>query len=273
MASDTSRVSSLLAALILLTPTQAYLTAQATGDQPRMTVGIAGGAVLGSQSFWKVPQQVVHAPAAPGTEVPLQDVFGLSRDLTGNITMGAQGVYYPRPYLGIGGEITYFGIGTEDSCTLVVSNGYEPNRRACESLNRSYRSTTVTSFMGDIVIRPYSRAVVQPYGRIGLGASAISDNLVSIAAFYGNTYAPIYPNSGGLSIRPTGMVGLGVMLNAGTGYLVRVEARRTWLALNHVTGPSPYEGMEPPTASSFKSFPSILIGFDVVLEKSRGRRY
>ncbi|MES1259225.1 MAG: hypothetical protein ABUL71_01425 [Gemmatimonadota bacterium] len=45
------------------------------------------------------------------------------------------------------------------------------------------------------------------------------------------------------------------------------------MGLGVVTGPTSGQGYVPPSKTAMKGFTSVLVGFDVVLAKQRGRRY
>ncbi len=246
------------------------LPAQATRDQPILTLGLAGGKVLGAHDFWHVPNQPIQAPAGAF------DIFDLSRQLTGNVSLALQAALFPKPNLGYTAEITYLGIGTRDRCIRAQATDYEFNQLVCTALNRDVRSTSATAMLVGAVVRPYSRSLIQPYLKLQVGAAVISNNLTAMTAFIGpgqQVVQPIYPTPGTMALHPTASASFGLLANAGTGYVVRIEARNNWLVLNRVAGASAHERITPPTQKALHSFPALLIGLDVVLEKSRGRRY
>ena len=64
-----------------------------------------------------------------------------------------------------------------------------------------------------------------------------------------------------------------VTASPSSGYQIHVEVRETWLALGVINGPTIGQGFVPNHSSVLKGYPSILVGFDVVLARQRGRRY
>lgn len=262
--------SLLVAAVLIGAPVASTLGAQSTRDAANLTLGMTAGHTLGSRSFWAVPNQPVIAPGQQ------QDIFDVTRRLKGNLMFGVQATLFKSPNLGYTGEVTYLGLGTEDKCTLAQSTGYSINRLACEALNRESRSNSAALFMGGVVIRPWSRKLIQPFARVEGGFAAVSDNMISLTAYVGtaqNLVVPIYPSKGGLALRPAGMLAFGLSSYSGKGYQIRLEARNTWTLLTRVTGPNAGNGTAPPTGTIMRSLPSIMLGFDIVLEKSYGRRY
>src|ERR1041384_5469546 len=83
----------------------------------------------------------------------------------------------------------------------------------------------------------------------------------------------IYHDPSWKPIRPSWAVAFGFATAPSSGYQLRAEIRETWLALGQVTGSTIGQGFAPPSRSVIKGFRSIMVSFDVVLEKRRGRRY
>ncbi len=263
-------VRSRLVFLLGLVSLPTLLVGQATRDQPTLTLGAAGGAIMGTRDFWRVPNQPIQAPDLEF------DVFDLSRKLTGNVTLSLQASLFAKPNFGYTAEMTYLGIGTSDTCLRVQATEFEFNQLVCTALNRDVRSTSATALTTGAIIRPWSRALLQPYVKMQAGIAIISDNLTAMTAYLGpgqQVVQRIYPTPGTMSVNPTASTSLGVLANVGTGYLVRVEARNHWLRISRVAGASAQDRIAPPTEKVVRSFPSLMIGLDVVLEKSRGRRY
>jgi hypothetical protein len=59
----------------------------------------------------------------------------------------------------------------------------------------------------------------------------------------------------------------------GRAYHLRWEVRDNIVGIERVSGPTPAPRMEPPHDRIYKHLFSVLIGIDVILERSRGRRY
>lgn len=256
-----------LAALLALPSARA--AAQATGDQSRLVIGVSTGWIGGTE-LWHVPAQ----PMLTTTEAV--DVFDLKRRLRSNVTFAGTGTWYPRGNLGVTGEVTYLGLGTVDDCILVTASGDPLNRIVCNTLRNYERPASAVSIAGGLVFRPSSRSFLQPYARGVVGvALALRGTVRTVASIgeFGDTAVTIYPQAGGGQMRPTGSIMFGLATASSPGYQFRVEARYTALRLPIVAGATSYQGLVPPTRSSWKMLPSILVGFDVVLEKRRGRRY
>lgn len=75
-----------------------------------------------------------------------------------------------------------------------------------------------------------------------------------------------------LTFSAMGAVGFTTRLGSG-GYQLRTEVRDNLVGYRAVTMATPAGVIEPPTEVRYKHVLSIVVGFEVVLEKSRGRRY
>lgn len=253
---------------LLLPSVVAPIAAQRTHDESRLVIGVAGG-WIGGKDLWAV-QQPVNATG------PRQDVFDLHRTLRSNITLAGQGTYFPSPHFGITGEATYLGIGTRDQCALIDPTGDFVNEAACRSINGNDRSASGVALMGGVMLRPMSRSLFQPYFRALGGLSLVPRSTVELVAVFGTASEgalPIYYATKSREVRPTGTLAFGIATAPRAGYQVRVEVRNTWIDLPVIVGPNPSEAMTGRTKSKYIALPSITFGFDIVLEKRRGRRY
>lgn len=244
------------------------LAAQRTHDESRLVIGVAGG-WIGGKALWHVEQPVSAAAPRP-------DVFDIHRDLRSNITLAGQGTYFASPHFGLTGEATYLGIGTRDQCALINPTGDFVNEQACRSIAGNDRSASGVALLGGVVLRPFSRSLFQPYLRALGGMSLVPRSTVELVAVFGTANEgalPIYTGNTSHEVRPTATVGFGIATAARSGYQVRLEVRNTWVSLPVITGPNPAENMPGLVKSKYIALPSVTLGFDVVLEKRRGRRY
>jgi hypothetical protein len=259
-----------LALLALLTALSARSAAsQATRDQSRLVLGVSAGYINGTD-LWSVAEQ----PILTNTEAT--DVFSINRSLRSNVTFIGQATWYSGANLGFTGEIAYLGLGTRDSCKLVAASGDPLNRLACRTLDGNERPASAVSLGVGVNFRPASRAFLQPYLRAVTGLALAPRSTVRTVATigqFGDTAFTIYPGNNGTSTKLAGTVGAGFATSATPGYQFRVELRNTWVQLPIVTGATPFQGEIPPTRTVWKALPSLLVGFDIVLEKRRGRRY
>lgn len=260
---------SLLLPALLASLTPITLAAQATRDQTRLVIGVAGG-WIGGKELWAVPNQPISALAQQ------TEIFDLGRRLRSNVTMSATGTYFPGSHLGYSGDITYLGLGTVDRCRITVSAGDFVNEQACRALDGNQRSASAVAAMGGVTLRPLSRAVVQPYARVLAGVAIVPRGTVQMTANFGvedDAILPIYVEENRKDLKPAAGLVLGLATASSNGYQFRIEARGTWVRLPVVAGATERENLAPPTAVRSTFLPSLVVGMDIVLEKRRGRRY
>lgn len=259
----------LLLLLLLLLALPRLVVAQATRDQTRLVIGIAGG-WIGGKELWAVPNQPI---TAIGQQT---EVFDLGRRLRSNVTMSATGTYFPGAHIGYTGDVSYLGLGTVDRCRITVSTGDFVNEQACRALDGNERSASAVAAMGGITVRPLSRSAIQPYARVMAGIAIVPRGTVQMSANFGvedDAILPIYLEENRRDIKPTAGLVFGLATANTSGYQFRVEARGTWVRLPVVTGATERENLAPPTTVRSTFLPSLIVGMDIVLEKRRGRRY
>lgn len=253
---------------VLLAQGARPLTAQSTRDEARLVVGVSGG-WIGGHDLWHVEQPVTAS-------APRMDLFDLDRSLRSDLTLALQVTYFSSPAFGWTGEAGYLGLGTHDQCSLIDPTGDFVNEEACRSINGEDRSASAVALVGGGVWRPLSRALFQPYLKGMVGLSLVPRSTVEMVAVWGTAgegVLPIYTGNESPQVRPTGTLGFGIATAPRAGYQIRLEGRYTWVSLPVVTGPNPMENMPAQSKSQYIPLPSITLGIDVVLEKSRGRRY
>jgi hypothetical protein len=83
----------------------------------------------------------------------------------------------------------------------------------------------------------------------------------------------IYADDHDSRVAPSLALGFGFTAAVSPGYQLRWEIRDNIVGVQTVTGSTPQSDMIPPHELTYKHLFSITIGFDVVLERRRGRRY
>ena len=242
-----------------------------TNDEARLTLGIAAG-YIGSNSLWEIPNQ----PVLSFSNEPV--LFHLRRELRSDITISGHATYFSNAHFGVTGEFTYLGLGKSDGCTIINDHGDAVLRAVCDAIVGTRGSTSIVVIHGGGVYRPLSRAALQPYFKGTVGFAFTPSSTIALNSIYGAIVdtplvMTIYTDPNWKSIRPSWTLGFGISTAPSSGYQIHVEARETWFSLGAVTEPTSSQGFTPASRSVVKGFPSILIGFDVVLAKQRGRRY
>lgn len=254
---------------LLLAP--AWPLVAQTNDDARLTLGISIG-YIGGQKLWDVPSQSI----ASVFDSP--DIFHLHREIHSDFTISGHGTYFRGPHIGFTGEFTYAGLGNLDACNVIQDSGDLELVAACNALQGSEASASTTFVQGGLVIRPFARSLLQPYFKGLVGLAFTPSSTIAMESIYGaiadtNLVLTIYKDDNWKEIRATWTAAIGVSTAPSSGYQLHIEARESWLPLGVVTGPTSGQGFMPPNKSVLKGFTSVLIGFDIVLEKRRGRRY
>lgn len=265
-----SQRSRIIAALALLASAGVHgAGGQATRDQSRLVVGVSAG-WIGGTDLWSVPDQPILAGGQQ------QDIFDLNRRVRSNLTFIGQATYFAGDHVGVTAEVSYLGLGTTDQCLFVPGTNDPFNRDACAVINGDDRSASAVALTAGVVLRPLSRAGIQPYARAMAGVALMPRSTIPVTAVLGvrdDEVLAVYLESNDKDARPTGVLAFGLSTAPSSGYQLRVEARATAVQLLAVSGATASQNRVPMTKSVTKVLPSITVGMDIVLEKRRGRRY
>lgn len=242
-----------------------------TNDEARLTLGVAAG-YIGSRVLWDVPNQPILS------QFGSQSVFHIHRETGTDISIGGHATFFPNPRLGLSAEFTYVGLGNNDHCDLVSDGGDVELATACDALKGARGSASTTQVQGGLVFRPLTRSFLQPYFKGMVGVAFTPTSTLHTRSTFGNIadtslIITIYNDDNWKPIRATWTAAIGVSTAPSSGYQLHLELRQAWIPLPVITGPTTGQGFIPPHKTVIKGFPSILVGFDIVLEKRRGRRY
>ena len=261
-------ITSVAVALVVLAPRGAAQTR----DQARIAFTVLAGYVMPAQ-LWTVDRQ-------PVADAPLpSDTVAIGRRIRPTLSFGFSGIYFPGDHLGYVGEAYLIGLGFEDSCSLVYASGSTRNRQACANLDQAEKAATAVALNGGLIYRVASRSVISPYARAAAGLLFSTQSSVRTIGQFPSAAtgelvdAVIYPDNGDSRISPTGVLAIGFTSVVGKGYQIRWELRDNIAAVRAVTAATAVDGTFPPTTNRIKHLISVNIGFDVVLERRRGRRY
>jgi hypothetical protein len=247
------------------------LAAQRTRDRPTLifTVSLA---YLDGLNLWSVADQPV--PDASGN-VPLIDHFALRRDVKRTIGGGFSGTYYKGRHLGITAEAFLLGLGYDDGCRLVAPAESQANVERCNSIEQKERSAASVVTSAGLLYRIASDEFISPFVRATAGVLINNQSPLFVVAQQQNTAEVIiYADENlGTRIRPAFTLGVGTTIAAGRGYQLRWEVRDNIVGIQAVTGPASGRGLVPPHETVYKHMFSLNVGFDVILERVRGRRY
>jgi hypothetical protein len=249
---------------ILWTP----LAAQRTRDRPTLIFTVSG-AYLDGVGLWSVPDQPV--PDNGG----LLDHFALSRSVKRAIGAGFSGTYYRGRHLGLTAEAFLVGLGYDDACRLVAPAQSAPNVQRCNSIDQKDRSAAAVTLSGGLVYRIASDEFISPFARVGVGV-LVNNQSPLLLVGEANNGAELFiynDDNPGTRLRPAFALGVGTTIAAGKGYQIRWEVRDNIVGIQRVTSATTGTGQVPPHETAYKHIFSLNVGFDVILERLRGRRY
>lgn len=244
-------------------------SAQATADQARLIFTLSGG-IVGGKKLWAVGAQPVQVtdPA---------DILALERRVRSTLAVALGASYFPQDHFGFTAEGFLIGLGYEDNCRQVFSSGSAIVTAACQAIDASQRRATAVVVSGGPIFRFSSRKLLSPYVRFNAGLLFSNQSSVRMTGEFPSPAGPvnliIYSDDRESRVDPSFALGAGFTAAVASGYQLRWEIRDNLLPINRVTGPAAIAGTMPPHGRQFKHIFSMTIGFDVVLERRKGRRY
>lgn len=268
-----------LAASVLFAVTCASSAMAQTPSRAQLVLTILGGAVTG-HSLWDVPIQPVAVLDDARQPTVVNDTVHLSRDVTSSIVAGASATYFFSPHVGVHAEISYLGLPFDDSCTGSFHPDLEnKNQEACNDIQQRPGAGGVISLFIGATLRAASTSSLTPYIRGNIGIVEQPHSSVAMIGTHFTTVGPepiamIDDRSPQRSALMLGLaLGLTTPISKGGGYQFRLEARDFITSFERVTGQANVTTRVAPTAGRSYHHFSLTLGLDVVLEKSRGRRY
>ena len=267
------RTPRLLLLLAVLTGSGAFpslASGQATGDQSRLVFTVSVGAVGGSRLWSSSPQAVQLIDPA--------DTFALTRRIRSTLAAGFGGAYFPGENIGFTLEGFLIGLGFEDSCRHLFSSGQVAAAEVCASIQGRKKAATSVILSGGTIFRVNSRKRFSPYGRINAGLVLSNQSSLRTIGQFPNDVNQIvdvlvYSDHRNSRVDPALALGAGFTAALAKGYNLRWEVRDNITGIQSVQSTIPIAGFVPPHQRVFKHLFSMTLGFDVVLERRRGRRY
>jgi hypothetical protein len=247
----------------------ASTSAQATRDEARLVLGVSLGMATGKH-LWSVSPQAVQFTNPT-------DTFALTRRIRSNLVVGFGGTYFSGEHVGLAAEGFLIGLGLEDNCTHVFSSGSGDVAAVCQSLQgRQKPASAVTLSVGPI-LRFNSRKLFSPYARANVGFTLSNQSSIRTSGEFPTDSGPsllhVYSDDRNSRLDPSLAVGIGFTAALSKGSQLRWELRDNIVGIQQVTGPIPIAGFVPPHKRVFRHLFSISVGFDIILERRRGRRY
>jgi opacity protein-like surface antigen len=253
-----------VAAALLAAPSVA--AAQRTGDQARIIFTVSGAYIQG-RGLWSVPAQPVQDP-------PSVDNFALSRSIKPTFGAGFSGAYFAGEHVGLTADFFLLGLGYEDSCRIVGNIQSERNVQVCDHIDEQERSAAAVTVSAGANFRFFSREPISPFARANVGLLFSNQSSVLTQGVSNDgVLLTVFEDDKRTRVSPAFALGVGATMPLSRSYHLRWEVRDNIVGIEAVTGPTAAPRLEPPHERRYKHMFSVLIGIDVVLERSRGRRY
>lgn len=256
--------------LALLTAGLAAPVAAQTADQARLIFTLGFGATNTTSRLWRVGNQPFIA--SPG----VVDTLDVSRGFRRSLNVILSGTYFPGDHLGFNVEAQLLGLATRDTCRIASSQGSITTLDLCNTIDREERSATSASISGGLIYRVLSHQPIHPYLRTNVGVLITQQSFIKTRGFIGvdePSELTLYDDRSPARLQPYISFGGGVVAVIARGYQFRAEVRDNYVRVPRITGATDRQGIEPPSATTGRHILSMTIGFDVVLERKRGRRY
>jgi opacity protein-like surface antigen len=237
-----------------------------TPSEPTMDFTIHAGVATG-HSLWGVPLQPLRVDSTH------YDTVRLARSVGNGITVGLSLTYYPNAHVGYYGDISYVGLSMDDACSGVhVTTAAHDT--LCQSVSGSSLSLGAITFSGGVVLRVLQMGGVSPYLRAGAGLALIPRSTLDMSGVPGNTSPSeaIVIDKKGSTLSPMLSLGAGLRAVVSPGSALRLEASDFITPMRRLQGPVNALGQGPSDTHYYHHL-VLRIGFDVVLEQKRGRRY
>jgi len=252
-----------------------------TGSQPNLVLTIFGGTVTGHE-FWRVAKQPL---TVLGTSPSQYDTLDLSRTVTSSLVLGAAATYFVSPRVGLHLEVSYLGLPIETTCAAVYlhpdsSGGFQDLRRngqVCDDITSQPANGGAITVFGGVTLRAAPRGAFSPYVRGNLGLVTLGHSTIEMAGAFADASGNVFvrqvladPKARRTSVMFGGAAGFTSPL--GPGYQFRLELRDVVTSLDRLVGPANALHIGPVAGKTYHHI-ALTLGFDVVLEQKRGRRY
>lgn len=265
------RLLSSLSLVMLLSGASQPLVAQ-SADQARLMFTIGFGMTAKTSNLWSIGNQPLQVDAG------VFDTLSVSRNFRRSLNVILSGTYFPGDNLGFNVEAQLIGLATKDKCRIQSTGGALFTYDVCNSIDREERSATSAAISGGVMYRIWSRQPIHPYVRTNLGILITQQSFIKTRGFvpaneFEDAEVTLFDDQDPARIQPYISFGGGLVAVIGRGYQFRAEIRDNYVQIPTITGATARQGIVPPNELRGKHVLSMTIGFDVVLERKRGRRY
>ncbi len=262
----------LLATVLAAACLAAGAAAQEPG-QPTLIITVYGGVGSGHQ-MWDVDRQPLLLRNA--TSNP-PDTIQLNRQATSTFMLGGVFQIFPRGALGFSVDVGYRALSLDDTCAPVVPFQADPdllNQTLCENITAQSPGGSVVTLGGSGIVRVAPGGFISPYLRLGANLSFTTTSTIEVAApdEVGGILRVVIRDDNPRRNSAGFLAAGGVMVRLGAAYQLRLEFRDDMTVFERVVGPANNVAIAQ-TATHLYHNLGLAVGFDVLLEQRRTRRY
>jgi hypothetical protein len=254
-----------------------------SNDAPRTLFGVSFGLLQGGLLWDVLDQPITPITPAPDKTPFAPDIWELRRELVpARPVVEAHITHFINEHVGFTAGFAMYSLKTRDVCTVVYHptgiDGGQPGdpalRAICDAVPGTGQGAQASSgFQGGVIVRGGAHAVVQPFVTAQVGILSMPASTAALRSDYAGSSLSIYRDPGWSSSQPTWLLGIGVATQAVPGLQAHIEARESWIAQATVTGASAGQASNTPVSNKFRGLFQVLVGFDMVLSRERGKRY
>ena len=272
-------------ATLVLTCALVAPTVAQTGSENNLVLTIFAGTGTG-HSLWGVGKQPLCVFDAGNQCTSQYDTLGLSRTVNSTLVLGAAATYFLSPHVGVHIEMSYLGLPVESSCTALLLNpdptgpgGTEQRRNGqiCDDIQSQASQSGAIAIFAGVTMRASARRAFSPYLRGSFGVVNQPHSSIEVVGVFVSGSGTIFERQVVADPSPrrnTVMLGAaaGFTRPVSAGYQFRLEVRDVLTSMDRLVGPVNALGVGPIASRSYHHF-ALTLGFDVILERKRGRRY
>ena len=263
----------LLATVLAATCLAAGAAAQEPG-QPTLILTVYGGVGSGHQ-LWDVDRQPLLYLGSTSNPA---DTVRLNRQMTSAFMLGGVFQLFPRGALGFSVDVGYRALAIDDTCAPVVPFQTDPsaaNQTLCDNITElSHPGGSVVTLGATGIVRVAPGGFISPYLRAGANLAFTTVSTIEMAApdQVGGIPRVVIRDDNPRRNSAGFLAATGVMLRLGAAYQLRLEFRDDMTVFERVAGPANTVAIAP-TATHLYHNLGMVLGFDVLLEQRRTRRY